>query len=131
MKIAIYSGFGIMIFIGLELTGLSEFFKLPGAFGNESFDCNDLPAIAAQRINEHLGASLPPEQFIVIGDTPHGAGSKTDPTSLNDISSASGAETLYLQNQDYTILNQGQIDGVLTRQPLPEPSLPKPPGKSH
>ena len=54
-----------------EITGLAEFFRLPGAFGNESFDRRDLPAIAAQRINEHLGANLRPEQFIVIGDTPN------------------------------------------------------------
>ena len=55
----------------VELTGLAEFFQLPGAFGNESFDRRDLPAIAAQRINEHLAAELQPEQFIVIGDTPN------------------------------------------------------------
>src|SRR5437879_6508909 len=55
----------------VELTGLDEFFPLPGAFGNESFDRRDLPTIAAQRINEHLGAQLQPEQFIVIGDTPN------------------------------------------------------------
>ncbi len=55
----------------VELTGLDGFFPLPGAFGNESFDRHDLPAIAAQRINEHLGAQLQPEQFIVIGDTPN------------------------------------------------------------
>src|SRR5713101_6101977 len=55
----------------LELTGLDGFFPLPGAFGDESFDRRDLPAIAAQRINEHLGAQLRPEQFIVIGDTPN------------------------------------------------------------
>ncbi len=55
----------------VEITGLAEFFRLPGAFGNESFDRRDLPAIAAQRINEHLGANLRPEQFIVIGDTPN------------------------------------------------------------
>lgn len=55
----------------VELTGLAEFFKLPGAFGDESFDRRDLPAIAAQRISEHFGASLSPEQFIVIGDTPN------------------------------------------------------------
>src|SRR5258707_4749701 len=58
-------------YLKLELTGLSEFFQLPGAFGDESFDRRDLPAIAAQRINEHLGANLQPEQFIVIGDTPN------------------------------------------------------------
>src|SRR6266508_616647 len=58
-------------YLKLEITGLSEFFELPGAFGDESFDRRDLPAIAAQRINEHLGANLQPEQFIVIGDTPN------------------------------------------------------------
>ena len=58
-------------YLKLELTGLAEFFQLPGAFGDESFDRRDLPAIAAQRINEHLGANLQPEQFIVIGDTPN------------------------------------------------------------
>jgi phosphoglycolate phosphatase-like HAD superfamily hydrolase len=58
-------------YLKLELTGLSEFFQLPGAFGDESFDRRDLPAIAAQRINEHLGVNLQPEQFIVIGDTPN------------------------------------------------------------
>jgi len=55
----------------LEITGLAEFFQLPGAFGDDSFDRRDLPAIAAQRINEHLAAELQPEQFIVIGDTPN------------------------------------------------------------
>lgn len=55
----------------IEITGLAEFFTLPGAFGDESFDRRDLPAKAAQRINEHLGANLAPEQFIVIGDTPN------------------------------------------------------------
>jgi phosphoglycolate phosphatase len=55
----------------VEITGLAEFVRLPGAFGNDSFDRRDLPALAAQRINEHLGADLQPEQFIVIGDTPN------------------------------------------------------------
>lgn len=55
----------------VEITGLAQFFRLPGAFGDDSFDRRDLPALAAQRINEHLGADLQPEQFIVIGDTPN------------------------------------------------------------
>ena len=55
----------------VEATGLAEFFTLPGAFGHESFDRRDLPALAAQRINDHLGVELLPEQFIVIGDTPN------------------------------------------------------------
>src|SRR5438270_553482 len=48
-----------------------RFFTLPGAFGNDSFDRRDLPAIAAQRINDHLATELHAEQFIVIGDTPN------------------------------------------------------------
>jgi phosphoglycolate phosphatase len=55
----------------VEITGLAEFFQLPGAFGDDSFDRRDLPAIASQRISAHLGANLRPEQFIVIGDTPN------------------------------------------------------------
>jgi len=58
-------------YLKLEITGLAEFFQLPGAFGDESFDRRDLPALAAERINEHLGANLRPDQFIVIGDTPN------------------------------------------------------------
>jgi len=58
-------------YLKVELTGLAEFFQLPGAFGDESFDRRDLPALAAQRIEEHLGARLEPQQFIVIGDTPN------------------------------------------------------------
>src|SRR5258708_33514103 len=41
-------------YLKLELTGLSKFFQLPVAFGDESFDRPDLPAISAHRINEHL-----------------------------------------------------------------------------
>ena len=55
----------------VEITGLAEFFQLPGAFGDDSFDRRDLPALAAHRINKHLGKNLQPEQFIVIGDTPN------------------------------------------------------------
>jgi phosphoglycolate phosphatase-like HAD superfamily hydrolase len=55
----------------VEITGLAEYFRLPGAFGNESFDRRDLPALAAERISKHLGATLSPDQFIVIGDTPN------------------------------------------------------------
>jgi phosphoglycolate phosphatase len=55
----------------MELVGLSEFFTLPGAFGDESHDRRDLPALAADRIRRHLQLDLAPEQFIVIGDTPN------------------------------------------------------------
>jgi phosphoglycolate phosphatase len=55
----------------VEITGLAEFFTLPGAFGDESHDRRDLPALAADRIRKHLQMDLAPEQFIVIGDTPN------------------------------------------------------------
>jgi phosphoglycolate phosphatase-like HAD superfamily hydrolase len=54
----------------LQLVGLSEFFDLPGAFGDESHDRRDLPALAVERIQRHLNAELDAKQFIVIGDTP-------------------------------------------------------------
>jgi hypothetical protein len=46
---------------------------------------------------------------IVIGETPHGGGSATDPTTLSDVSSVSGATNLYLINQDHTIVNEGEL----------------------
>jgi phosphoglycolate phosphatase-like HAD superfamily hydrolase len=55
----------------VEAAGLARFFTLPGAFGDESFDRRDLPALAVARINQQLGVELQPEQFIVIGDTPN------------------------------------------------------------
>jgi len=58
-------------YLKMELVGLSEFFDLPGAFGDESHDRRDLPALAAARIRKHLQLDLAPEQFIVIGDTPN------------------------------------------------------------
>jgi len=55
----------------MDLVGLSEFFTLPGAFGDESHDRRDLPALAHERICRHLNLELAPEQFIIIGDTPN------------------------------------------------------------
>ena len=46
---------------------------------------------------------------IVIGDTLRRSGSPIDPTTLSDVSSVSGATNAYLLNQNYTILNQAQI----------------------
>lgn len=58
-------------YLKMELVGLSEFFPLPGAFGDESHDRRDLPALAAGRIRSQLQQDLQPQQFIVIGDTPN------------------------------------------------------------
>ena len=55
----------------MELMGLDHFFTLPGAFGEESHIRRDLPALAADRIRNYLRLDLPPQHFIVIGDTPN------------------------------------------------------------
>ena len=55
----------------MRLVGLSEFFQLPGAFGDESHDRRDLAVLVAERISRYLGVDLQPQQFIVIGDTPN------------------------------------------------------------
>jgi phosphoglycolate phosphatase-like HAD superfamily hydrolase len=55
----------------MELMGLDQYFTLPGAFGDESHIRRDLPALAAERIRKHLQIEIPPEHFIVIGDTPN------------------------------------------------------------
>jgi phosphoglycolate phosphatase-like HAD superfamily hydrolase len=55
----------------MKLVGLSDYFTLPGAFGDESHDRRDLPELAAARINARLNLDLPPSQFVVIGDTPN------------------------------------------------------------
>ena len=60
-----------LAYLKMELMGLDKFFTLPGAFGDESHNRRDLPALAAERIRKHLQLDLAPEQFIVIGDTPN------------------------------------------------------------
>ena len=60
-----------LAYLKMELMGLDKFFTLPGAFGDESHNRRDLPALAAERIRKHLQLDLAPEQVIVIGDTPN------------------------------------------------------------
>jgi phosphoglycolate phosphatase-like HAD superfamily hydrolase len=50
---------------------LTQYFSLPGAFGDDSHDRRDLPEIAATRISKSLNLRLEPHQLIVIGDTPN------------------------------------------------------------
>ena len=47
-----------------------HYFKGRGAFGSDAEERDHLPAIAAERMREHLGKEIHPEQFVVIGDTP-------------------------------------------------------------
>jgi phosphoglycolate phosphatase-like HAD superfamily hydrolase len=54
----------------LRAVGIWEYFRGRGAFGSDEEERDHLPAVAAERINAHFGISLPPERFIIIGDTP-------------------------------------------------------------
>jgi len=54
----------------LRVVGIDHYFRGRGAFGSDAEERNHLPAIAAGRIAEHLGKSLAPERFVIIGDTP-------------------------------------------------------------
>jgi phosphoglycolate phosphatase len=55
----------------LRLVGLEGFFRLPGAFGEDSHDRRDLPALALERLERHLRLELNPSHLIVVGDTPN------------------------------------------------------------
>jgi phosphoglycolate phosphatase len=56
--------------IKLRAAGFTpEWFPI-GAYGNESTDRNNLPAIALERANAHYGYSFTPDDVIVVGDTP-------------------------------------------------------------
>ena len=56
----------------LGFVGLDRFFDFSiGAFGNESHERKDLPAIAARHLSEKFAYELLPSQFIVLGDTPN------------------------------------------------------------
>lgn len=53
----------------LEAAGLAGFFPF-GAFGSDSADRNELPAVALERAGKHAGAKIAPGRAIVVGDTP-------------------------------------------------------------
>jgi phosphoglycolate phosphatase-like HAD superfamily hydrolase len=54
----------------LRAAGIHHYFQKRGAFGSDAEERDHLPAIAAERINQHMGLTLAPEKFIIIGDTP-------------------------------------------------------------
>jgi phosphoglycolate phosphatase len=54
----------------LRVAGIWHYFKGRGAFGSDDEERDHLPAIAAERINAHLSRTLPPNRFIIVGDTP-------------------------------------------------------------
>ena len=54
----------------LRVAGIWHYFQGRGAFGSDDEERDHLPAIAAERINAHLGQALTPDRFVIVGDTP-------------------------------------------------------------
>ena len=54
----------------LRVAGIYHYFQSRGAFGSDAEERDHLPAIAAGRINGHLGLTIAPERFVIVGDTP-------------------------------------------------------------
>ena len=90
----------------LRVVGIWHYFSGRGAFGGDAEDRDHLPAIAAERASELLGRKLPPENFIVIGDT------------TRDISCARyfGARVLAVASGSHTVeqLERASPDALLT-----------------
>ncbi|MEP6923577.1 MAG: HAD family hydrolase [Pyrinomonadaceae bacterium] len=56
----------------LAFVGLDKFFDFSiGAFGNESHERKNLPAVAARHLSKKFDYEFAPSQFIVLGDTPN------------------------------------------------------------
>jgi phosphoglycolate phosphatase-like HAD superfamily hydrolase len=54
----------------LRTAGIWDYFRVRGAFGSDDEERNHLPAVAAERVHSHLGRTLTPDRFVVVGDTP-------------------------------------------------------------
>jgi len=54
----------------MKVVGISSYFSLRGAYGSDADDRNQLPAIAAVRLEEQLGEPVPPHRMVIVGDTP-------------------------------------------------------------
>jgi len=55
----------------LRAVGINPGLFTFGAFGDEHFDRNTLPALALYRLSQMIGVQVPAERALVIGDTPH------------------------------------------------------------
>jgi phosphoglycolate phosphatase-like HAD superfamily hydrolase len=89
----------------LRVAGIWDYFRGRGAFGGDAEERDHLPAIAAERICDHLGCRLAPDRFVIVGDTPR------------DIKCARhfGARSLAIASGPFTLdqLKQHSPDAVL------------------
>ena len=59
----------VMARVKLETAGLSTYLSL-GAYGSDSRDRTDLPAIAKKRWEKKVGSFIAPDHCLIVGDTP-------------------------------------------------------------
>jgi phosphoglycolate phosphatase len=86
-----------------------------GAFGSEHHDRNQLPALALNRLEQQLGASIPPQSALVIGDTPHDIACARH-SGLRVLCVATGTyprHTLAPHNPDYLLDDLGDLAAVM------------------
>jgi phosphoglycolate phosphatase len=86
-----------------------------GAFGSEHHDRNRLPVLALYRLEQGLGASVPPETALVIGDTPHDIACAHH-SGLRVLCVATGTyprHALAPHNPDYLLDNLGDLAAVM------------------
>lgn len=104
----------------LQVVGIHHYFRGRGAFGSDAENRDHLPEIAAQRMRQHLGKDIEPEQFVVIGDTPRDI-SCARYFGAKVIAVATGAHTLeQLQNFAPDVLLKDMSDTRAVLQHLRE-----------
>ncbi len=54
----------------LGAAGIGRYFFLRGAYGSDAEDRNRLPAIAALRLSDQIGAPVTARRMVIVGDTP-------------------------------------------------------------
>ena len=99
----------------LRAVGIDPGLFRMGAFGDEHHDRNNLPALALYRLSQMIGNQIPPENALVIGDTPHDI-TCAHHTGLKVLSVATGSfkiEELEKYKPDYLLEDLSGTENVL------------------
>ena len=99
----------------LQAVGLDPGVFTFGAFGSEHIDRNQLPTLALYRLEQQLGAPVPPETALVIGDTPHDIACARH-SGLRVLCIATGTyprHALAPHNPDYLLEDLADTKGVI------------------
>jgi phosphoglycolate phosphatase len=99
----------------LRSAGLLEHFVM-GSYGSDHEERDELPAIALRRAEETWGVTFPPEDVIVVGDTPRDVqcGRKEDLRTLAVATGHFGVDALVEAGADHVVRDLTDTDGVMT-----------------